>query len=258
MLKDLRLPTARRCFMELHEKGLDLGWSPMKWFSAVLELEVIERSDRRMESRRDESGLPLGKTIETFDFNAIQGVRLEQIESFAQGGSWISDARNLLLFGPSGSGKTHLSAAIGHGLIDHGFRVYYSQTSMILQRMEQARRDARLPEWFRKMERYDVIILDDIGYADKTKVDTGLLFELIADRYESRSLIVASNKPFSLWDDVFPDNARCIAAIDRLVHHGSILELQGESYRRRTAAGSKTNPKLNKKKPTAPSIPQTT
>jgi len=244
LLKLLRLPTARRCFVELYEHSQKEGWTPLQWLRSILELEHTERVDRRVSARRSESGLPLGKTIETFDFNEIKGVTREEIHALLQGGHWLSKSENILFFGRSGTGKSHLAAAIGHGLIDHGYRVYYSQTSRILQHMESARKEAKLPEWFKKMDKFDVIILDDISYADKLKVDTGLLFELIADRYESRSLIVASNKPFSLWDDVFPDNARCIAAIDRLVHHGTILELDGDSYRRKTAVQQKKT-KLN-------------
>jgi DNA replication protein DnaC len=234
LLKKLRLPTARRCFSELHDQAPSKGWSPMQWLTAILEHEVCERDDRRRTARRKESGLPPGKTLETFDFELVKGVKKMKAQEFAKG-DWVEDAHNLLLFGPSGSGKTHLAAAIAYGLIDHGRRVLYTPTTTMLQRLQAARKEATLPKLFEKLERFDVIILDDIGYADKRQVDTGLLFDLIADRYESRSLIVASNKPFSAWEDVFPDKARCVAAIDRLVHYGVTVEIQGESYRRKKA-----------------------
>lgn len=235
LFKALRLPTARRLFEELHAQAPSQGWSAMGWLQALLEHEVSERADRRRASRTKESGLSLGKTLETFDFSLVSGITRQQAHGLSQGGEWIDRASNILLFGPSGSGKTHLATAIAHGLIAHGHRVYYSPTTIMLQKLTEAKREARLPQALEKLDRFDVIILDDIGYADKNEVDTGLLFDLIADRYESRSLVIASNKPFSGWEDVFPDNARCVAAIDRLVHHSAIFEIQGESYRRRQA-----------------------
>lgn len=203
--KALRLPTARRIFMELHTQALSQGWSPLKWLHALLEHEVSERVDRRRTARIKESDLPPGKTLETFEFNLVHGVRREQVQTLANGGQWVEEARNLLLFGPSGSGKTHLTAAIAYGLINQGYRVLYSPTTMMLQKLTEAKQEAKLPSFLGKLDRFDALILDDIGYADKNQVDTGLLFDLIADRYESRTLIVASNKPFSGWDDVFPN-----------------------------------------------------
>lgn len=234
-LKDLRLPSARRTFLEMYELAKKRGWSPLNWLNAILEHEVLERDDRRRLRRRQESNLIPGKTIETFEFKMVNGIKKSLIESLCRGGDWLSNAENILLFGPSGCGKTHLASSIGHGLIDNGYRVLYQATGTLLQRLQEAKRDLRLPAFLEKLERYDIVMIDDIGYADKNQADTGLLFDLIADRYESRSLLVASNKSFSQWDDVFPDNARCVAAIDRLVHHSTILEIQGESYRRKVA-----------------------
>ena len=157
------------------------------------------------------------------------------------GDAWLDQGANVLLFGPSGSGKSHAAAAIGHALIDAGRRVLFSRTTDLVQKLQAARRDLALPATLAKLDRYDCLILDDLGYARKDQAETTVLFELIAERYERRSLIVTCNQPFSTWDQIFPDPAMTVAAIDRLVHHATILELNTESYRRRSAVAAARN-----------------
>lgn len=139
------------------------------------------------------------------------------------------------MFGPSGTGKSHAAAAIGHALIEQGRRVLFIRTTDMVQRLQAARRDLSLPALIAKLDRLDCLVLDDLGYARKDQAETAVLFELIAERYERRSLIVTCNQPFSAWEQIFPDPAMTVAAIDRLVHHATILEFNTESYRRRTA-----------------------
>ena len=145
---------------------------------------------------------------------------------------------NLLIFGPSGTGKTHLAAAFGAALVDNGKRVLFTRTTDLVQKLQAARRDLALPGTLAKLDRFDVLVLDDLGYVRKDQAETNVLFELIAERYERRSLIATCNQPFSEWDQIFPDPAMTVAAIDRLVHHATILELNTESYRRRSALAS--------------------
>jgi DNA replication protein DnaC len=136
----------------------------------------------------------------------------------------------------TGAGKTHLLSAIAHALVEAGRRVLYTRTTDLVQRLQAARRDLILEQALARLDRFDLIILDDIAYAQKDQSETSVIFELIARRYENRSLAIAANLPFSAWERLFPDKAMAVAAIDRLVHHATILEMNVDSYRRRTAA----------------------
>ena len=156
----------------------------------------------------------------------------------------------MLAFGPPGVGKTHLLAGLGHALIDRGHRVLFMRTSELVQRLQAARRDLRLPAELAKLDRFDLIILDDLSYARRDQAETSVLFELISERYERKSIAISANAPFSAWDQVFPDKAMTVAAVDRLVHHATILEMNVESYRRRAAQPAsrpRSAPKKGKK-----------
>ena len=142
----------------------------------------------------------------------------------------------MLLFGPPGGGKSHLAAAIGLALIENGWRVLFTRTTDLVQKLQAARRDLILPATLAKLDKFDCLILDDLGYVRKDQAETTVLFELIAERYERKSLVITCNQPFSEWDKVFPDPAVTVAAIDRLVHHSTIIEINTDSYRRRAAA----------------------
>lgn len=234
MLTALRLPSFHRHWPDMAKRADTEGWPAARLLAALAELELAERETRRIRRHLTESRLPGGKTLATFDFAAIPTVPKKQIEALAAG-DWIETGGNLIAIGNSGAGKTHLLCAIGHALIEAGRRVLYTRTTDLVQRLQAARRDLVLEAMLAKLDRFDLIILDDIGYAQKDQAETSVLFELIARRYETRSLAIAANQPFSAWDQVFPDPAVTVAAIDRLVHHATILEMNVDSYRRRTA-----------------------
>ena len=139
------------------------------------------------------------------------------------------------MFGESGTGKSHALAAICHALIDAGKRVLFTQTIDMVQRLQIARRDLSLVSALDKFDKYDLIVLDDISYVRKDQAETSVLFELIAHRYERHSIAITANQSFSAWNSVFPDAAMTAAAVDRLVHHATIIEMNGESYRKRFA-----------------------
>ncbi len=144
-------------------------------------------------------------------------------------------AENVLFFGPSGVGKTHLAAALGYGLIEKGIRVQFFNTTALIQLLQKARNDLSVIEALTRLDQYPVLILDDIGYVKKSEVETQVLFELIAHRYESGTFIITSNQPFSEWDKLFEDTMMTVAAIDRIVHHSTIIDCQGDNFRKRQA-----------------------
>jgi len=202
---------------------LDLGGRPTK------------RDRRRFERHLAEARLPVGKTLASFDFAAVPMVSKAQVMALASGDSWLDNGANLLLFGPPGAGKSHLAAALGLALVETGRRVLFMRTGDLVQRLQIARRELDLENTIAKLDKYHLLILDDIAYVSKDQAETSVLFELIGTRYERRSLLITANQPFGEWGKVFPDHAMTLAAIDRLVHHATILEMNVESYRRRAA-----------------------
>lgn len=248
MLTALRLPSFHRHWNELATRADAEGWQAARFLAALAELELSDRDARRIQRHLLQAQLPPGKTLATFDFAALPIVPKARITALAAG-DWIETGDNLVAIGNSGSGKTHLLSALGHALVEAGYRVLYTRTTDLVQRLQAARRDLSLETALAKLDKFDLLILDDITYAHKDQAETSVLFELIARRYEHRSLAIAANQPFSAWGRVFPDPAVAVAAIDRLVHHGTILEMNADSYRRRSAARRTENPS-----PEAPSI----
>lgn len=239
MLTALRLPSFQRHWQTLAERADTEGWPASRFLASLAELELAERDARRIHRHLQQSQLSGGKTLGTLDFKALPGVTKAQVEALAAG-DWIETGANLIAIGNSGAGKTHVLCAIGHALVEAGRRVLYTSTTDMVQKLQAARRDLALEAALAKLDKFDLIILDDITYAQKDQAESSVLFELIARRYESRSLAIAANQPFSAWDKIFPDQAVTVAAIDRLVHHATILEMNGDSYRRRAAAGRRS------------------
>lgn len=235
MLTALRLPSFMHHWTLLAERSDAEGWPAARFLATLAEIELAERDARRIQRHLAQSRLPGGKTCATLDFKALTSVPRARIEALAAG-DWVETGANLIAIGNSGTGKTHLLSAIGHALVEAGKRVLYTRTTDLVQKLQAARRDLDLEAALAKLDKFDLIILDDITYAQKDQAESSVLFELIARRYETRSLAIAANQPFSAWDRVFPDHAVTVAAIDRLVHHATILEMNGDSYRRRSAA----------------------
>ena len=162
--------------------------------------------------------------------------------SSAAGDGWLDQGANILLFGPPGGGKSHLAAALGLALVHNGRRVLFMRTTDLVQRLQVARRELVLEAAIAKLDKYQLLILDDIAYVTKDQAETSVLFELIATRYERRSLLITANQPFGEWGKIFSEQAMTLAAIDRLVHHATILEMNVESYRRKAALKRKRGP----------------
>jgi DNA replication protein DnaC len=236
LLTQLRLPSIARNWRRIAETADRDGWPARKTIAALMEIEVAERASRRVQRHRDQSETPAGKTFASFDFDAAPGVRKQQLLSLGAGGDWITNGDNLLLFGKSGTGKSHAMAAIRHALIDAGKRVLFTRTIDMVQRLQTARRDLSLIGALDKLDKFDLIVLDDLSYVRKDQAETSVLFELIAHRYERHSVAITANQALSAWSHVFPDAAMTAAAANRLIHHATIIEMNGESYRERYAA----------------------
>jgi DNA replication protein DnaC len=235
LLKQLRLTSFSHHWETMLEQSTQRSWDAAQYLTALCEQELADRHSRRISRYTKESQLPPGKALSSFDFSQVPELKAEQIEALAMSTDWTRQARNLLLFGASGVGKTHLAAAIGHGLIERGVRVRQYTTTALVQQLQQARAQLELENALQKLDKYRVLILDDFGYVKKSDQETYVLFELIAHRYETGSIIITSNQTFSEWDRIFPDEMMTVAAIDRLVHHATLIEVQSDSYRRKAA-----------------------
>tara|TARA_B100000683_G_scaffold202946_1_gene196372 strand:+ start:45 stop:938 length:894 start_codon:yes stop_codon:yes gene_type:complete len=239
MLNDLRLPTIKMLWPQFAEQADREGWPAARFLAAIAEHELAERAHRRIARHLAEAHLPPGKTMDSFDFDAVPMISKAQVMAMAAGDSWLAKGANVLMFGPPGGGKSHLAAAIGLTLIENGWRVLFTRTTDLVQKLQVARRELQLEAAIAKLDKFDLIILDDLAYVTKDQAETSVLFELISARYERRSIMITANQPFGEWNKVFPDPAMTLAAVDRLVHHATIFEMNVESYRRRSAMEAK-------------------
>jgi DNA replication protein DnaC len=186
--------------------------------------------------------LPFGKSWTNFEFDQLPSLNPASILEFAQTPHWVETACNILIFGPSGTGKTHLCSALGRSIVELGKRVKFVTATDLVQQLQLAKLQLELQGLLSKLDRYDLLIIDDLGYVKKSDAETSVLFELIAHRYERRSILVTANQPFSQWDSIFSDSMMTVAAIDRLIHHAIIFELQAQSFRKQAAAKRAMNP----------------
>ena len=242
LLNELRLPAIKVLWPQFAEQSDKEGWPAARFLASIAEHEIAERGRRRVERHLVEARLPAGKTFDNFDFEAVPMISKAQVTALAAGDGWLGKGANLLLFGPPGGGKSHLAAAIGLALIESGWRVLFTRTTDLVQKLQVARRELNLEAAINRLDRFDLLICDDLAYVTKDQAETSVLFELISARYERRSMLITANQPFGEWNRVFPDPAMTLAAIDRLVHHATIVEMNVESYRRRTALERKRGP----------------
>ncbi len=233
LLKELRLPAFGRHYQTLWQTAVDKGWSHTDYLSALCEYEISDRYQRRTKKWIREAQLSGDKTFAALKLDNLSRQNQTLLAKLQQDQEWANRADNVLLIGPSGTGKTHIASALGHKLIEQGVRCKLFPAIALVQLLQQAKQDLELMTVMTRLDKYRVIIIDDIGYVKKTDAETHVLFEFIAHRYESGSLIITANQPFSAWDNIFPDSMMTVAAIDRLIHHATIIELEGESYRKK-------------------------
>lgn len=236
LLASFKLSTAasemvRRLLEAGHEAALSI-------VAEVLEQEREDRQQRRVDRLRRASKLPPGKTFGTFDDKRLPLPLARKLREL-RGGDFAEQASNVLAFGLPGTGKTHAAAALGHALVEAGHSVLFTPTYLLVQELLAAKRDLELPRALRKLDNHAVLILDDIGYVQQSADEIEVLFTMMAERYERRSLVITSNLTFSQWDRIFKNPMTTAAAIDRLVHHSVILEFDVPSFRTKGHRASK-------------------
>src|SRR6266436_5997725 len=207
ILNELRLPAIKQGWSAFAERADKEGWPASRFLATLAEHEIAERDRRRMERHLLEARLPPGKTLDSFDFEAVPMISKAHVMAICAGDSWIGKGANLILIGGPGGGKTHLASAIGLALVENGWRVLFARTSDLVQKLQIARRELALEAAINRLDRFHLLILDDLAYVSKDQAETSVLFELISARYERRSTLITANRPFGDWGKVFPATA---------------------------------------------------
>jgi len=247
LLRSLRLAGFLDAHADVAETAEREGWAFADYLAHLCEHEVDQRQRRRIARLRKQSGLPPEKSLATLDLDRLPARVRRQLPTLCQG-DFVDRAENCLAFGLPGRGKTHALCAVAHALVEAGHSVLFTPAFKLVQRLLVAKRDLALEKELQRLDRFEAILIDDIGYVQQSQQEMEVLFTFLAERYERRTVMITSNLVFSQWDRIFKDTMTTACAIDRLVHHATILEMTGTSYR--TAIAKK------RKSPHAPSPPK--
>ena len=235
LLRSFRVPTIAAMWEESAGRAERENWGYRRFLQHLCESEAQDRRERKMQRLLKESGLPDGKTMGNLDENLLP-VKIRRLLPTLLEGHFVTRAENVLAFGLPGRGKSHCLAALARELIlRHGYTVLFTPTFKLVQQLLAAKQALKLEGLLKKLDRYSVVVLDDIGYVQQSREEMEVLFTFLAERYERRSVMITSNLVFSKWDQIFKDPMTTMAAIDRLVHHALILEFTGESVRAQKA-----------------------
>jgi DNA replication protein DnaC len=230
LLKEIRLPMFREYYAECARQAIQQELSYEQYLLELARREYEVRRLNMIERLVKTSKIPLEKTFDTFDLNRLH-LKIRQQVKILLAGSFVDRRENILAFGNPGSGKTHLLCAICHELCRQGRRVHFASCDLIVQQLLRAKKELELDKLLKKLSRFEVIMIDDFGYVKQDREEMEVLFTLLAHRYERGSMLITSNLPFSKWEVIFKDPMTTAAAIDRLVHHSVVLELNVPSYR---------------------------
>jgi DNA replication protein DnaC len=235
MLRSLKLPTMAEHVSDVAVKAVRNGLSHEAYLHELARLECEQREQRRIGRYLSESGLPREKTLRTLRLEVFGPLIRGQIERL-RSGAFVQQAVNVVAVGKPGVGKSHILASIGHELVQQGYPVLWTSTAALMQRLLAAKRDLRLPRELAKLDRFACLLLDDIGYVQHDQDEMEILFTLLSERYERKSVMISTNLVFSEWTRIFKSPMTTMAAIDRVVHHSVILDLMAlESYRAKEA-----------------------
>ncbi len=247
LLRKLKLPSFLNHYAEVARKAESAGWTFEQYLQHLAEVEVSEREERRIERNRKRSGLPSEKTLATLKMKILPRKVQTQIPALSRG-DFLERAENVLAFGLPGRGKTHVMSAVGHELVARGYRVLFQPAYSLVQLLLLAKKELMLERQLKRLDAFDAVIIDDIGYIQQNREEMEVLFTFLSERYERRSVMITSNLVFSKWDKIFKDPMTTAAAIDRVVHHSTILELTGPSVRAEEAQERNAGLGLEKKK----------
>jgi DNA replication protein DnaC len=231
LLRAMRLPTIAREHADATRRAEAENWGYARFLSYLFEAEANERLQRKIQRQLKESNLPAGKTIESLDEKKLPDKIRRQLPTLLEA-DFVRRGDNLLCFGLAGRGKTHLVAAIAREWIcRHQLQVLFVPAFRLVTQLLAAKRDLKLPQAIARLQRFDAVVIDDIGYVQQSREEMEVLFHFLAERYEKKSVVITSNLVFSQWDQIFKDPMTTMAAVDRLVHHATILEFTGDSVR---------------------------
>ena len=231
LLRAMRLPTIAREHDDAIRRAEAENWGYARFLSYLFEAEANDRLQRKIQRQLKESNLPAGKTIESLDEKKLPDKIRRQLPTLLEA-DFVRRGDNLLCFGLAGRGKTHLVAAIAREWIcRHQLQVLFVPAFRLVTQLLAAKRDLKLPQAIARLQRFDAVVIDDIGYVQQSREEMEVLFHFLAERYEKKSVVITSNLVFSQWDQIFKDPMTTMAAVDRLVHHATILEFTGDSVR---------------------------
>jgi DNA replication protein DnaC len=243
LLNELRLPAIKVLWSQFAEQSDKEGWTAARFLATIAEHEIAERGRRRIERHLVEARLPSGKTFNNFDFEAVPMISKAQVTALAAGDGWVGKGANLLLFGPPGGGKSHLAAALGLALIENGWRVLFTRTTELVQKLQVARRELNLEAAINRLDRFDLLVLDDLAYVTKDQAETSVLFELISAHYERRSMLITANQHWRMEQDLpgpCHDARRRRSPRPSRHHHRDERRKLSQAYRARAQAWSRT------------------
>lgn len=240
-LQELRLATIRSQYEAVAAQATAASWSYATFLRELVERECQQRQQHRIERILKASRLALEKSWSALDLKRLPGKVVQQLRSLLSG-DFLERRENVLVFGPPGSGKTHTLNAVALELVRTGRRLLFTKCSLLVQELLKAKRDLRLKELLRDLGRWQGLVIDDLGYVQQSREEMEVLFTLLAERYERGSVLVTSNLAFSQWEQIFKDAMTTAAAIDRLVHHSIIVELNVPSYRAESAKRTRSSP----------------
>jgi len=241
-LKQLRLPTIGAEFEKLAREAAAANEGYEQYLLRLTELEVAARASNAVQARIRAAGFPVAKDFDTFDFAAVPHLSKPKVLELARG-EWIEQRSNVCLLGSPGTGKTHVATALGLAACRQGKRVRFFTAAALVTQLEEAQKRYQLDRLLLQLDRADLLICDELGYLSFSGTGAELLFQVFADRYERRSLLVTSNLAFSEWGQIFQGERMTAALLDRLTHRCAIFEMNGESFRFRESMKSKRGKK---------------